>query len=61
MGLTFFGMFGDFTGGGLFVETPEGVRHLTERGVWHEVDGQCSHWTEDFTGDRYSIVAYCKD
>ena len=53
-------MFGDFSGGGLFVETPEGIQHFTQKGVWFEFDGQHPHWTEDFTGDRYSIVAYCK-
>ena len=59
-GLSLFAMFGDFTGGGLFVETPEGIQHFTQKGVWFEFDGQHPHWTEDFTGDRYSIVAYCK-
>jgi hypothetical protein len=60
-GVSYFAMFGDFTGGGLFVETPEGVNHLTEKRVWYEFDGQHPHWTEDFTGDRYSIVAYRKN
>ena len=60
-GISYFAMFGDFTGGGLFVETPDGVKHLTEKRVWYEFDGQHPHWTEDFTGDRYSIVAYRKN
>ncbi len=25
-----FAMFGNFTGGGLFVETPDGIKHFTE-------------------------------
>ena len=50
--------FGDFTGGGLFVETPEGLRHFTEKGVWYQYNGRHPHWTEDFEGDRWSIVAY---
>ena len=60
-GISLFAMFGDFEGGGLFVETPEGVEHFTQKGVWFEFNGQHPHWTEDFTGDRYSIVAYCKN
>ena len=59
-GKSLFAMFGDFHGGGLYVDTPDGVQHFTERGVWFEFDGQHPHWTEDFTGDRYSIVAYRK-
>ena len=52
--------FGDFTGGGLFVETPEGLKHFTEKGVWYQYNGRHPHWTEDFEGDRWSIVAYKK-
>ena len=52
--------FGDFTGGGLFVETPEGTEHLTEKGVWYQYNGRHPHWTEDFEGNRWSIVAYKK-
>ena len=52
--------FGDFEGGGLFVETLEGVQHFTEKGVWYQYNGRNPHWTEDFTGDRWSIVAYKK-
>ena len=54
-------LLGDFEGGGLFVETPEGVRHLQEKEVWHEYNGRHPHWTEEWTGgDRYSVVAYRK-
>ena len=59
-GLSLFAMFGDFEGGGLFIETPDGLQPLLSEGFWLEFDGQHPHWTEDFTGDRYSIVAYCK-
>ena len=52
--------FGDFTGGGLFVETPEGTEHLKEKGIWYQYNGRHPHWTEDFEGDRWSIVAYKK-
>ena len=52
--------FGEFTGGGLFVETPEGTEHLKEKGIWYQYNGRHPHWTEDFEGDRWSIVAYKK-
>ena len=53
--------FGDFEGGGLFVETPDGVRHLQGTGIWHEYNGRHPHWTEEWTGgDRFSVVAYRK-
>ena len=53
--------FGDFEGGGLFVETPEGIRHLQDKEVFHEYNGRHPHWTEEWTGgDRYSVVAYRK-
>ena len=51
---------GDFEGGGLYVEEPEGVQHLAEKGVWYEYNGRHPHWTEEFVGERFSIVAYRK-
>jgi hypothetical protein len=57
-GTSLIAFFGDFTGGGLFVEESEGVRHLTGKGIWHEYDGSNPHWTEPFEGERFSIVAY---
>ena len=51
--------FGDFKGGGLFVRTPTGVKKYTAKRTWHYYDGQRDeHWTEPFTGDRWSLVAY---
>ena len=55
--------FGDYPeGGGLFVETPVGVRHLQQKEVWHTYNGRHPHWTEEWDTqyDRYSIVAYRK-
>ena len=53
---------GDFEGGGgLFVETPEGTVHFTEKYTWYEYNGRWPHWTEGwFAGTQYSIVAYKK-
>ena len=28
------------------------------KGVWYQYNGRHPHWTEDFEGDRWSIVAY---
>ena len=59
-GTSLIAFFGDFTGGGLFVEEPDGVKHLQGKGIWFEYNGRHPHWTEDFEGERYSIVAYKK-
>ena len=59
-GTSLIAFFGDFTGGGLFVEEPDGVKHLQGKGIWFEYNGRHPHWTEDFEGERYSIVAYRK-
>jgi len=59
-GDSFIAFFVDYLGGGLFVETPEGLQHLTEKGIWYQYNGRHPHWTEDFEGDRWSIVAYKK-
>ena len=42
------------------MEEPDGVKHLTGKGIWHEYNGRHPHWTEEFVGERYSIVAYRK-
>ena len=44
----------------MYVEEPEGVQHLAEKGIWYEYNGRHPHWTEDFVGERFSIVAYRK-
>ena len=59
-GKSLIAMFGDYTGGAMCIETVDGTERLTERGVWYEFDGQNPHWTEDFVGERFSLVAYCK-
>ena len=59
-GKSLIGMFGDYTGGAMCIETVDGIERFTERGVWYEFDGRNPHWTEDFEGERFSIVAYCK-
>ena len=59
-GTSLIAFFGDFTGGGLFVEEPDGVKHLQGKGIWFEYNGRHPHWTEEFEGERYSIVAYKK-
>ena len=59
-GTSLIAFFGDFTGGGLFVEEPDGVKHLQGKGIWFEYNGRHPHWTEEFEGERFSIVAYRK-
>ena len=53
--------FGDYEGGELVVEEPEGDRVLSEKNVWHKFCGRdhC-HYNLPHTGTTFSIVAYSK-
>ena len=59
-GESLFAMFGDFEGGALAVDTPEGLQTFTAKNTWHCFNGRHQHWTQAFSGDRWSIVAYKK-
>ena len=48
---------GDLEGGALVFETGE---RITEKGVWHKIDGRVPHWNEPHTGDKYGVVLYQK-
>lgn len=50
---------GDYTGGLLNVEYPDGVKEIDIQGQTYEFDGsKYKHWVDDFTGTRYSIVFF---
>ena len=54
--------FGDFEGGELVVEEPEGDRILSEKNVWHKFCGRDHfHYNLAHTGTKYSIVAYTQN
>ena len=59
-GESLFAMLGDFEGGGLCVNTPEGLQVFSDKNTWHCFNGRHEHWTQAFSGDRWSIVAYKK-
>lgn len=46
---------GDFTGGELLFE--DGTR-ITEKYVFHKINGQIPHWNLDHSGTKYSIIIY---
>ena len=48
---------GDFEGGALVFDTGE---RITEKGVWHNIDGRVRHWNEPHTGTKYGVVLYRK-
>ena len=47
-------VFGDFEGGELVTE--KGIIALKNK--WFSFDGTKEHYVKDFTGNRYSIIAY---
>jgi len=49
-------LFGDFTGGNLMIENKE----ISVRNKWFTFNGTLEHYVKEFTGDRYSIIAYKK-
>ena len=54
--------FGDFEGGELVVEEPEGDRILSEKNVWHKFCGRDHfHYNLPHRGTKYSIVAYTQN
>ena len=46
---------GDYTGGALLFD--DGTK-LTEKYVWHKINGQNYHWNEPHEGLKYGIVLY---
>ena len=54
-GYSYVCFFGDFEGGALCFE--DGTR-VTDKYVWHKINGQIPHWNEEHTGNKYSIVLY---
>ena len=48
---------GDFEGGALQFESGQ---QITEKGVWHQIDGRVAHWNEPHSGTKYGIVLYQK-
>ena len=55
-------LFGDFEGGELVVEEPQGDRVLSEKNVWHKFCGRDHyHYNLPHTGVKLSIVAYSQN
>ena len=60
--VSYIAFFGEFEGGELVVEEPEGDRVLSERRVWHRFKGrEHFHYNLPHTGTKYSIVAYSQN
>ena len=54
--------FGDYEGGELVVEEPDGDKVLSERNVWHKFCGRDHfHYNLPHTGTKFSIVAYSQN
>ena len=47
--------FGDFTGGELVFDNGD---VLTEKRVWHKIDGRIAHWNTPHEGTKYSVILY---
>ena len=61
-GESYFLMFGDFEGGALLIDEPEGLRRIEEKDTWYIFHGQRDfHWNEPITsGDKYSLVCFAR-
>ena len=53
-------LLGDFSGGELMVETPEGTVSFGRKGVWHRYDARQLHWVAPFKGTRLSLTAFTR-
>ena len=55
-------MFGDFEGGALLIEEPDGLRRIEEKDVWFTFNGgRDLPWNEPVTsGRKFSLVAYAR-
>ena len=55
-------MFGDFTGGALLIDQPDGIRRIVERDTWFIFNGARDfHWNEEITsGTKYSLVCFAR-
>ena len=59
---SYFLMFGNFQGGALLIEEPEGLRRIEEKDVWYVFRGDRDlHWNEPITsGTKYSLVCFAR-
>ena len=59
---SYFLMFGDFDGGALLIEEPEGLRRIDEKDVWFVFNGRRDlHYNEPITrGRKYSVVCFAR-
>ncbi len=54
--------FGEYTGGELVLEDPQGDRVLPAKNVWHAFRGRdYYHYNLPHIGEKYSIVAYSQN
>lgn len=58
VGLSYIVSLGDFTGGDLHIETPEGERVFNCKRAPLVFDGSMIHWNTPHEGNKYSLVFY---
>ena len=60
---SFFLMFGDFAGGELCIDEPEGFRILDKKNVWYTFNGKRDlHWNKPILeGTKYSLVCFVRN
>ena len=56
-------MFGDFDGGALLIQEPNGIRRIEEKDMWFTFNGKRDlHWNEKIlNGTKYSIICFVRD
>ena len=57
VGKSYICFLGDYTGGELCFEDGTAV---SERNMWHEIDGSIVHWNEPIVGEKYSVILFNK-
>ena len=59
---SYFLMFGDFKGGALLIQQPDGLRRIDEKDTWYIFRGDRDlHWNEPITsGTKYSLVCFAR-
>ena len=60
---SYFLMFGDFEGGALLIQEPNGIRRIEEKDTWFTFNGKRDlHWNEKIlNGTKYSIICFVRD
>ena len=55
-------MFGDFAGGALLIDEPDGLRRIEEKDTWYIFHGQRDfHWNEPITeGVKFSLICFAR-